>query len=53
VAGGACVRHGAAGLARELRGPRVFGLLGAAANEQVSGQQMDEIATALASRLAG
>jgi diadenosine tetraphosphate (Ap4A) HIT family hydrolase len=43
----------APGLPPELRGPRVFGLLGAAASERVSDQGMDEIAAALAGRLGG
>jgi len=40
-----------AGLVRELRGPRVFRLLGTAGHERIGDQQMDEIAVALASQL--
>ena len=42
-----------AGLGRDLRGPRIFRLLGAAGHERVSDEQMDEIAIALANRLGG
>jgi diadenosine tetraphosphate (Ap4A) HIT family hydrolase len=38
-------------LARELRGRRIFRLLGAADRERVSDEQMDEIAYALAALL--
>jgi diadenosine tetraphosphate (Ap4A) HIT family hydrolase len=38
-------------LARELRGPRIFRLLGAVGQERVSDEYMDEIAYALAGQL--
>ena len=38
-------------LARELRGPRIFRLLGAVGHERVSDEYMDEIAYALAGQL--
>lgn len=41
-----------AGLSSELRGPRVFSLLGSAARPRVSSDRMDEIALALAGQLA-
>jgi diadenosine tetraphosphate (Ap4A) HIT family hydrolase len=41
------------GLPAELRGPRIFQLLGAADRPLVSEQQMDEIASELAAWLAG
>jgi diadenosine tetraphosphate (Ap4A) HIT family hydrolase len=40
-----------ADLPAEHRGPRVFGLLGAAEGERVSADRMDEVAEALTERL--